>query len=163
MQVCVQYTINPTRFHHQMCPGPISTVSAAWPVCDFQHAMLSITLVSKQKSFLLPVKIQCYSYSFDIVLNQNMTPKLPDHPPMLREEIKFKNYICNKKSNILVFNYNIYCQIMNKFIIHSLRLLLPLIFGSWWLPYETPAAVSQHFTLYLFSIWEISCWNLLPC
>jgi len=96
------------------------------------------------------------------LLNPNMTPKLPDHPPILTEEIKFKNYICNKKSNILVFDYNIYCQIMNKFIIHSLRLLLPLIFGSWWHPYKTPAAVSQHFTLYLFSIWEISCWNLLP-
>jgi len=61
---------------------------------------------------------------------------------MLREEIQFKNYIFNLKSNILVFNYNIYCQIMNNvpmysiltmkiFIIHALRLLLPLIFASW--------------------------------
>jgi len=49
-----------------MSHGPISTASAAWPVCDSQHVMLSITLVSKHKSFLLPVKIQGYSYSFDI-------------------------------------------------------------------------------------------------
>jgi len=49
-----------------MCPGPISTAPAASPICDSQHAMLSITLVGKQKPFLLPVKIQGSSYSFDI-------------------------------------------------------------------------------------------------
>jgi hypothetical protein len=66
MQVCAQYTMNPTRFHHQMCLGPVSTASAAWPICDSQHATLQITLVGKQKSFLFPVKIQGDSYSFDI-------------------------------------------------------------------------------------------------
>jgi len=49
-----------------MCPDPISTASAAWPTCDSQYATLSITLVGKQKSFLLPVKIEGDSYSFDI-------------------------------------------------------------------------------------------------
>ena len=49
-----------------MFPGPISTASAAWLICDSQHVTLSITLVGKQKPFMLPVKIQGDSYSFDI-------------------------------------------------------------------------------------------------
>ena len=31
-----------------------------------------------------------------------------------------------------------------KFIKHSFRLLLPLTFARWCLPYKTPAVVSQH-------------------
>lgn len=90
-----------------------------------------------QLHWLANKNIFCFLLKFGVILtvstllNPNMTPKLPDHPAMLREEIKFKNYICNKKSNILVFNYNIYSQRMNKFIIHSLRLLFSLIFGRW--------------------------------
>jgi hypothetical protein len=49
-----------------MWPGPISTASAAGLICDSQHATLSITMVGKQKSYMLPVKIQGDSYSFDI-------------------------------------------------------------------------------------------------
>ena len=33
---------------------------------------------------------------------------------------------------------------IKKFIKHPLRLLLPLTFASWCLPYKTPAAVSQN-------------------
>jgi hypothetical protein len=50
----------------QVCPRPISTASATWPICDSLHVTLSITLVSKQKFFLLPVKIQGDSQTFDI-------------------------------------------------------------------------------------------------
>jgi hypothetical protein len=89
---------------------------------------------------------------------------------MLREGLNIKNKFVIK-SNILVFYYNIYCQIINnvsmygilntkKFIKHSLRLLLPLMFASWCLPYETPVVISQNmwtlFPRYLFLMWEIS-------
>jgi hypothetical protein len=76
------------------------------------------------------------------------------------------------KGSILVSNYNIHYQIMNKVSIYGIRTRkknlifaaysFPLIFASWCLPYKTPAVVSHHnwdFPLYFFSIWEISWWN----
>ena len=65
-----------------------------------------------------------------------------------------KTTFVTKKSNILAFNYNICCQIMNsayiryphykKIIKHSLRLVLSLIFSGWCHHYKNPAAASQH-------------------
>ena len=53
------------------------------------------------------------------LMKSNTTPKLPDHPPMLRKEIKSKTTFV-MKGNILVFNYNMYCQIMNNVSTYSI-------------------------------------------
>jgi len=49
---------------------------------------------------------------------------------------------------------SLYTANRKKVIKHSLRLLLPLISASWFLPYQTPTAVSQH-------IWTPLCTVLL--
>jgi len=107
MQVCAQYTMNPTRFHHKCAL-----------VQSVQHQLPDLYVTPYMWRYQLhwsAKKIFCSLLKFRVILtvltllNPNMTPKLPDHPPMVREEIKFKNYICNKKSNIMVFNCNIQC------------------------------------------------------
>jgi hypothetical protein len=72
----------------------------------------------------------------------NMATKLPVTQLCYGEGIEFKSYICNKKSNILVFNYNIHYHIMNSVSVYSilstnklikppLCFLLPRIFTVW--------------------------------
>jgi len=89
------------------------------------------------------------------LLNLNMTTKLSNHPPRLRRRDSIQNYVHNKKNTILVFDYNIQCQIMNsasiysiittkKSIKHPLCLLFHLTFASWCLPYKIPAVISQY-------------------
>ena len=49
----------------------------------------------------------------------------------------------------------------NKLNKHSLRLLLPLIFASWCLPYDSSSIKLTYFDSVFH--WEIFWWNLPPC
>jgi hypothetical protein len=92
----------------------------------------------------LPLKIQGDSQSFDITESE-YDKQIAHSLTKGRED---KSYVCNKKSDILVSNYNIQYRVMNsvsiygiltkkKIIKHQLRLLLPFMFASWGLRYES--------------------------
>jgi hypothetical protein len=70
------------------------------------------TLVSK-KIFPLPVKSQDDSYSFDIAESEYDNQIAPPPTNFKGGGIIFTKHVFNKKSNMLVFNYSIQCQIMN--------------------------------------------------
>jgi hypothetical protein len=117
--------------------------------------------------FSLPVKIQDDSYSFDIAESEydNQIAQTPTN--VKGDEIKFKNYVCNEEKYYIGFylQYTVsnneqclYIRYPNytKFVIkHSVRLILPLIFASWCLPFTTPAVASQNIWT-PFSILEVS-------
>ena len=48
-----------------------------------------------------------------------------------------------------------------KFIQHLLHLLLPLLFGSWYLPYKLAAVVSQHIRTYFSTTPLFNLGNIL--
>ena len=94
-------------------------------------------------------------------MNPNMTTKITYHPPMLRRRDWIQKLCLYTKSTILVFNYNIYCWIMDvsiygtlttkkKIIKCPLCFLLPLIPTSWCLPYKALAAAIQHIYISTF-------------
>jgi hypothetical protein len=99
-----------------------------------------------QDALFLEVKIHSDSYSFNIAESE-YDNHIALSPTGVKEKgLNFKTTsVIN--SNTPIFNYNIYYHIMNsvsmynipttkKFIKHSLRLVLPLILASWYLPYE---------------------------
>ena len=83
------YSYNANSFHYQW--------ASLWPILFL--SVFSLTLQMMQytgQKKKLPVKLQ--GDIFLILLNPNMTTKLPYHTPMSREKgIKLKNYVSNKK------------------------------------------------------------------
>lgn len=91
----VKITYNDDLLWTQNAPVRTTSAPAGIQIQDLWQAH-TLHWSAKKFLFLLPVKIWGDSYSFDFADSEHDN-QIAHHPPMLREVMKLKNYICNKK------------------------------------------------------------------